>query len=403
MITFQINGRTVSPNNIRSALEKAMMGSIEAQLRERIGSIRDPETGEFPTLVVSGPSLSELSVKVEGSPELIALVKARLSGGNKADEEMTTPQPEAPKAFLSFTWDDKQLAEQIATALMANGIETFWAPWCIGPGDSFREKIEEGLGDCTHFIVLLTPNSIGKPWVNQEMDAGLFMKINEGRKFIALRHNLPVMQLPKLLAGSLAPEVSSDNLDVTELVNGIWGITSKPPLGKPPAAVTEAKALKTGYSAAATAVAKVFVEATTTARFADPQKTVSQLVEETGLPQDDVEDALHELSSYFNLSHSRALPKDELFVIFDKHWKPWDPAQDALTLATDMVNSEDFPRNLHEIAARYGWDARRLNPAVAYLSNRKLVRDIQIMGGGPWLRPFVDATAETRRFVKSRS
>jgi hypothetical protein len=67
-----------------------------------------------------------------------------------------------------------------------------------------------------------------------------------------------------------------------------------------------------------------------------------------------------------------------------------------------MVNSEDFPRNLHEIANRYGWDARRLNPAVAYLSNRKLVRDIQIIGGGPWIRPFVDATADTRRFVKSR-
>ncbi|MEI6985801.1 MAG: toll/interleukin-1 receptor domain-containing protein [Rhodospirillaceae bacterium] len=173
MISFQINGRTVSPNNIRDVLEKAMLEGVEAQLRQRIGLIRDPETGEFPTLVVSGPSLSELSIKVEGSPELVAQVKARLSGDDEVDEEMTKLQPEAPKAFLSFTWDDKPLAEQIATALMASGIETFWAPWCIGPGDSFREKIEEGLGDCTHFIVLMTPNSIGASCVTPNSAANL--------------------------------------------------------------------------------------------------------------------------------------------------------------------------------------------------------------------------------------
>jgi len=403
MITFQINGRTVNPNNIRDALEQAMLSSIEKQLRQRIGSIRDPETGEFPTLVVSGPNLEELTIKVEGSPELISLVKARLGGDDEADDEMKQSQPDVPKAFLSFTWDDKPLAEKIATVLMQNGIDTFWAPWCIGPGDSFRKKINEGLDGCTHFIVLLTPNSIDKPWVNQEMDAGLFMKLNEGRKFIALRHNLSVNKLPKLLVGSLAPEVNAENLDVTELVNGIWGISSKPRLGTPPAAVAEAKALKTGYSAAATAVAKVFVESTKTARFADPQMSVDQLSEATNLPRDDVEDALHELSGMVRVSLDHVLVEDELFVVFDKHWMSWDPAKDALTLATDLINSEEFPRGLKDIAQRYEWEPRRLNPAVAYLSNRKIIRDVRAIGGSPWLCPFVHLTTDTRRFVKSRS
>jgi hypothetical protein len=399
---FEIDGQPVTPGNMGDALEHAMLRRVEENLRERIGSIRDPDTGEFPTMVVQGTSLSDLSIRVEGSEKLIALIHNRLNGEDQPDEEVRLTQPKSPKAFLSFTWLDQSLAEMIAKALMASGIDTFWAPWCIGPGDSLRQKIEEGLSDCTHFIVLLTPNSIDKPWVNQEMDAGLILKLNEGRKFIALRHNLSPAQLPKLLVGSLAPEVSPENLDVTELVNGIWGITSKPPLGQAPAAVADARSLKSGYSAAATAIAKVFVQASEHGLYGDPQMRIEQLMEATGLPRDDIEDGLHELSGMAKVHlETVVLVEPELYAVFDKYWHPWDPAQDARRLAADLVNDNQFPTFSATIAERYGWLPRRLNPAVAYLTSRRLLRDLAAIESQPWLRLHVYTTADTRRFVKS--
>ena len=73
-----------------------------------------------------------------------------------------------PRVFLSYTSDDIELARRIAESLHGNGIDTWWDKWRISTGDSLRQKIDEGLSGCTHFLVLLTPQSIDKPWVNQE-------------------------------------------------------------------------------------------------------------------------------------------------------------------------------------------------------------------------------------------
>jgi hypothetical protein len=365
-VQFEINGRAISPGDISDVLEQAMLEQIEEHLREKIGTIRDPEMGEFPTIFVSGESFDRLAMHAEGSPALLALVEERLGQGENREEQM----PEIPHAFLCYGSEDMTMAEKIAFAMQSKGIETWWAPWCIGPGDSLRRKIDEGLGDCTHFIVLLTPTSIKKPWVNQEMDAGLILKLSNHCKFIPLRHSLPTNQLPPLLSGMFSPEVIDPERDIEELINNIHGITRKPPLGQPPATVSEAKKLNTGYSAAASAIAKIFVDRTSTA-IGDPEISIMELQEITGLSEEDVEDALYELSGKVQLVDESVLPKDELFASFDQFWKEWNPAEDARRLAADLVNDKAFPRILSEISERYGWEARRLNPAVAYLINRQ--------------------------------
>ena len=57
-------------------------------MREPVGAVRHPETGEFPTIVVSATSLEDMKLRVEGSPELLALVNERLeltSGDARAE------------------------------------------------------------------------------------------------------------------------------------------------------------------------------------------------------------------------------------------------------------------------------------------------------------------------------
>lgn len=405
MIRFEFNGKPLRPGDFEQAILKTAMETVAEHIKEQIGSIRNPETGEFPTIVVMGDSLDNLSCKVEGSPELLSLVKERLGDDDKIALVETTHSHEGPpQAFLSYGWEDRELAEKIAQALQGNGIDTWWAEWCIGAGDSLRQKIDEGLGGCTHFIVLLTPTSLTKPWVNQEMDAGLVRKIRDQCKFIPIRHDLAAEKLPPLLSGVLAPEMSDFDAGIKQLINDIHGVVRKPPLGTPPEAVAEAAETETGYSAAASTISKLFVESTEHAIFADPQMTVGELAEATGLSEEDVEDAVYELGSLVKVSRDHILVKDELFATFDKFWKPWDPAEDALKLAADLVNQAEFPGSLQEIAERYGWEPRRINPAVAYLINRNVIRGSKSVGTAPWLVAWIQPKdGATRRFVRSRN
>ena len=312
------------------------------------------------------------------------------------------------EVFLSYTSDDTELARRIAEKLMAAGINTWWDKWCIYSGDSLRQKIDEGLADCTHFLVLLTPRSIDKPWVNAEMDAALVQKLKNQCKFLPVRHDLPASDLPPLLAGLHSPTVTTDE-EIRQLINDIYGVSRKPPLGAPPEMVAEARQTDTGYSPAATAIARLFVERSEHGLGGDPQFTVGDLARETGLSIEDTEDAFYDLADFVGMSlefgegaDQDVCVKGSCFAKFDCHWKPWNPAEDARQLAADLVNDPEFPSDSEKIAERYGWKPRRLNPAISYLLERGLIEDLLEMGTHPYALGDIIRTDQTRRFVKGR-
>lgn len=399
---LKFNGKPFNSGEFAKALEKQAVNAIVEQVRRRFGSIRHPETGEFPTVFAVGESLADLRMKIEGSQELITLVKERTQGEDLGHVDLVV-RSGPPHVFLSFAWEDRELAEKIASSLQANGIETWWAEWCISAGDSLRQKIDDGIRGCTHFVVLLTPQSIPKPWVNQEIDAGLIRKLNDQAKFIALRHNLSHRDLPPLLSGMLSPEIDVNGSDIQQLINDIHGVTKKPPLGSPPNAVRAPSASSSRYSPAAMAVAEIFVRDSAHAMSHEPQLPIEKMMERTGLSRDDVTDALHELTGMAELYFGNTVwPLPTIFAEFDEFWMPWHPADDALKLAADIISDASFPSALSEIGARYSWDPRRLNPAVTYLHARKLARVSEAMGTQPWIAAWIQRTDETRRFVKSR-
>lgn len=113
-IHFEINGKRTNSNNIADALERAMVETIADGLRTQLASVRDPNTGEFPTVVVRGNTLDNLSIKVEGSDAVVALAKARLAdefdAAEQAPPDQTTDQ--TPNVFLCHGSEDKALVEQ---------------------------------------------------------------------------------------------------------------------------------------------------------------------------------------------------------------------------------------------------------------------------------------------------
>jgi hypothetical protein len=181
----------------------------------------------------------------------------------------------------------------------------------------------------------------------------------------------------------------------------IHNVSRKPALGPAPAAAD--RPVNSGYSPAATSIAKVFVERTQNALYFDPTMSPEEIAEATGLSDDDVADALYELRHIVENNMATVTGLADLYATFDKHYQEWDPAQDALRIAADFLNDPTFPNEPEEIAERYQWTPRRLNPALSYLRARKLVDSVQVMGMDPWVAVHFEKNDATRRFVKSRT
>ena len=402
----------MNPDNLADALMAAVLHGVEESLRARVGSIRDPETGEFPVLVVRGRDLENLSIEVEGSERLVALVKERLGGDEAEGGEASGPERDTPVAFLCHGSEDKATVRRLAEDLLAAGIDVFFDEWEIRSGDSLRRKIDDGLGRCTHFIAVLSPVSVMKPWVNAEMDAAFVRKMASEVKFIALRLGLPVADLPPLLQGSHSPALDDYDADLASVVSDIHGISRKPPLGENPAPL-RGRTEGIGISVAAETIVRLMVERSEHGDSMDPQMGAEELLAATGLIDDDIEDAVDELEGQgFVRKHvfvgSGALgftyltPEGELFAKFDRHYRPWDPVVDAVMLASRLLEAEHGGISIPKVAEEFGWDPRRMNPAVHYLVNRRLVDHGKELGSHPWTTLWLHKSAATRRFVRDR-
>ncbi|HIE4562078.1 TPA: toll/interleukin-1 receptor domain-containing protein [Stenotrophomonas maltophilia] len=399
---MKFNGKPFKAGDFQKALHKATAKLVGDHLRERVSSVRDPEMGGFATVIVDGEGLDDMSLRIEGTPAVLDQVHQDL--GVETDvEDRELEQTSAnisPEVFLSFGWEDRDLAGRIAYALQRHGISTWWSEWEIKAGDSLRRKIDQGIGGCTHFIVLLTPTSINRPWVQEEMDAGFVQKVGRGATFIGLRHGLEASRLPPLLAGSLSPEIDQDLTQIQQLINDIHGVSRKPELGPAPALTSLPK---TRYTAAAMAIAEHFINQSRNGEFGDVTSDEERIAERTSLSREDVIDALHELRRWLKIGYGSVLVRETFYAEFDRYWKPWVPADDALRLAADLVNDTNFPSAPEQIAQRYGWEPRRLNPAMAYLEERDAVQLSRALATTPYIGFKIRRTDATRRFVRSHA
>jgi hypothetical protein len=78
-ISFEFNGKKVNPNDLGNALEKAVLGSVEKQIMNKVGLVRCPHHGQTAKIVCKGQSFDSLSFEVYGCCQvLIDEVKAQL-------------------------------------------------------------------------------------------------------------------------------------------------------------------------------------------------------------------------------------------------------------------------------------------------------------------------------------
>jgi len=102
------------------------------------------------------------------------------------------------RVFISYNKRDKEIATDIAVFLEVVDIKVWFDEWEILAGDSIIEKIELGLAECTHFIIIWSINSAKSNWVRKELKSILYEAIK-----IGFPHIIPIIldktPLPKLL------------------------------------------------------------------------------------------------------------------------------------------------------------------------------------------------------------
>ena len=377
------------------------------ELHGKAASVVDPETGKHAAVFVRRAGRERLTIHTSGSPGFARALEERL-GLNKG-EVLGVDEPASRErlVYLAHAAEDKPVARPLAEGLVERGIPVWYDNWEIGYGDSLRRKMEQGLGDCTHFVVLLTETSIGKPWVNEEIDAGLMGAVEGTAKFIGLRHQLPLASVSPFLRTRLTPEFIPGSEGLDALAAEIFGVSRRPPLGEKPRYVQAHEAGST-WSTAARVVAEYFVRNSEHAQSMDPQADYATIEQATGLPRVDVRIGILDLAGAgliekqdYMGGESALWPKSDLFVTFDKMFMDWNPEQDARDLAVRLLNLDTDHIDCEEVAESLGWPARRFNPAIAYLVSARVVTSHEYLGGGAFWPPAVGVGDELLRFVRS--
>lgn len=411
VLEFRRGGRRVSERDFFDGLQKdvidmAMNGYAE-ELHGKAASVVDPETGKHATVFVRRIGEQSWTIHTNGSQAFARALEARLGLNRGEVHGMNEPANRERLVYLAHASEDKPAASPLAVGLIERGIPVWYDNWEIGFGDSLRRKMEQGLGDCTHFIVLLTEVSIKKPWVNEEIDAGLMSAVEGTAKFIGLRYGLPLASVSPFLRTRLTPEFQPGEAGLDALAAEIYGVSKRPPLGEKPRYVQSHEPGST-WSVGARVVAEYFVRNSEHAEPMDPQANFSSIQEATGLPTPDLRIGVLDLvgagllqKQDYMSGESAIWPKSDLFVTFDKEFMDWDPEKDARDLAVRLLNLDTDYVDCADAAEALGWPPRRFNVAIAYLISARVVQAHEYSGGRAYWPPAVSVGDELLRFVRS--
>ena len=142
-----------------------------------------------------------------------------------------------PRVFLCHAHEDKdRFVIAFATDLRRLGIEVWLDTWEIRPGDPLVERIfDDGIRNSDAMIAVVSRHSVNKPWVKEELSAGVVRKIRDGIRLIPII--LDDVEVPQSLSSTLwvkIRDLSNFVAERDEVVATIYQRFEKPPLGPVP-------------------------------------------------------------------------------------------------------------------------------------------------------------------------
>jgi predicted transcriptional regulator len=142
-----------------------------------------------------------------------------------------------PKVFISHASEDKdRFVMSFSKRLLEHGIDAWVDKWEMLPGDSLVDKIfEDGIKNASAFIIILSKNSVQKPWVREELNAGFIKKLSGKCKVIPVV--IDECEIPEALKTTIWERIKDINNyeeEFNRIVASIYEISQKPPIGNPP-------------------------------------------------------------------------------------------------------------------------------------------------------------------------
>lgn len=313
-----------------------------------------------------------------------------------------------PKAFLSYSHDDKDAATKIATALRTGGIDVWLDRWEIQAGDSLVQKIfEEGLSGADVFLALISKNSINSPWVRQELDVALIKRIEGITRIIPLL--LDSVQPPEHLRPLFWVDMSCDfDNALRKIQMAIFKVYERPPLGQPPDFIRANMQSVGGLSQIATVMGLFFLATGKHEIGNEETFSAQQLKENLRLSVEETNDGIDELKRLglvettdylgtYPYEYGDITPTYALFLHFVEHGLSYNPEQDIRTVASTVAAKKKIDGE--GLAGATGLSPLRINRAIAYLKDYGVVEVMQYLGTAPFEFGEVWATGATRRFV----
>jgi len=109
---------------------------------------------------------------------------------------MTSSSSPSWDVFVSYAHADAEWVSTLVENLSALGVRVFFDAWEIGPGSVITTKLDEGLRRSNNGVLVVSPNSVGRPWVLEEYASLLGRACSSGRLLIPVLYRdapLPAM------------------------------------------------------------------------------------------------------------------------------------------------------------------------------------------------------------------
>lgn len=217
----------------------------------------------------------------------------------------------APRAFISHATEDKdRFVIPFATQLRQKGVEAWVDQWEIKAGESLVDRIfEGGIKDASIFIVVLSNTSVSKPWVRDELDAGVLKRISGKAKVIPIILDDEV-NVPVALQHTLYLSVPKDGLErvLEKTVHSIFDVDNKPPLGAPPAYTSTRSLPEVLPDAVDNAVFNAIIDLTLNESAGTiTRESLTDVVAQLGVSRDALEESVSILDSKGHIELTRAL------------------------------------------------------------------------------------------------
>jgi len=113
------------------------------------------------------------------------------------------------KVFISHSSIDKPFVKKLKRDLNLNYIDIWLDEDEMFPGDSLLKKLQIGLKHSSHFLIILSPNSVNSPWVEFELENAL-KQVEDSTidKIIPIKYR--ECEIPECLNGVFFANLSKD-------------------------------------------------------------------------------------------------------------------------------------------------------------------------------------------------